>query len=95
MMNVWISDQRIQEGRARALMDANKRSCGFSPHSQRPAAASVRGWEERGGGEARSALPRCRRSGLPALRHRRHPQTTGPGAPEQEGSAPVRLASCP
>lgn len=66
-----------------------------SRHSQRPAAASVRGGEERGGGEARRALPGRRRPGLPALCHRRHPQTTGPGAPEQESSALVHVAPCP
>lgn len=84
----------VLTGRSYGL-DANKVSCGFSLHSQRPATASVCGREERGGGEARSALPRCRRSGLPTLCHRRHSQTAGPGAPEQESSAPVNLTSCP
>lgn len=77
------------------LMEANKWSCCCLRHSQRPAAASVCGWEERGRGEARSAVPRRRRSGLPTLCHGSHPQTPGPGASEQKSSAPVHLTSCP
>lgn len=91
----FTSDNLTGKSCPNALLDANSWSCGYSLHSQRPAVASFRGWEERGGGEARSAVPRRRRSGLPTLRHRRHPQTTGPGPPEQESSAPGHLTSCP
>lgn len=64
--------------------------------SQRPAAAQVRGGEERGGGEARSAVPGHRQSGVvPGLCHRRNTQTTRPGSPEQEGSPIIHFTSCP
>lgn len=64
--------------------------------SQRPATAEVCGGEERGGGEARSALPRPRQSGVvPSFCHSSNTQTTGQRSPEQERSPNVNLASCP
>lgn len=64
--------------------------------SQRPAAAQVRGGEERGGGEARSAVPGPGQSGVvPRLCHRSNTQTTRQESPEQERSSNIHLTSCP
>ena len=61
--------------------------------SQGPAAAQVRGWQERGRSEARSPIPGGRQPGN-LSRGRGHPQAAGPRPAEQE-SHPRRPPSGP